>query len=63
MSAAPASGAAPTAKATSTEATTTPPKDVKPAAALEEDDEFEDFPVEGTVLTVIPGRCFGEAEE
>lgn len=25
-----------------------PTKDQKPAAALEEDDEFEDFPVEGT---------------
>jgi len=46
MSAAPASGAAPTPKATANDATTTPPKDQKPAAALEEDDEFEDFPVE-----------------
>jgi 26 proteasome complex subunit DSS1 len=54
MSAAPASGAAPTAKATSADPTTTPPKDQKPAAALEEDDEFEDFPVEGTVLMVVP---------
>jgi len=46
MSAAPASGAAAqTSKASTTdkkEAT----KDTKPAAALEEDDEFEDFPVE-----------------
>jgi len=46
MSAAPASGvAAQTTKASTTdkkEAT----KDTKPAAALEEDDEFEDFPVE-----------------
>jgi len=47
MSAAPASSAVPTAKATSTDAATAPPKDQKPAAALEEDDEFEDFPVEG----------------
>lgn len=46
MSAAPASGGeAQTPKANSgdkKEAT----KDTKPAAALEEDDEFEDFPVE-----------------
>jgi hypothetical protein len=50
MSAAPASGAAPATKATKPEtSTTTPPKDQKPAAALEEDDEFEDFPVEGGV--------------
>jgi hypothetical protein len=53
MSAAPASGAAPTAKATSTDAATTPPKDQKPTAALEEDDEFEDFPVEGA-LRALP---------
>lgn len=53
MSAAPASGAAPTAKAASTDAATTPSKDQKPAAALEEDDEFEDFPVEGA-FRVLP---------
>lgn len=47
MSAAPASGAVPTAKATSaSDRSADPSKDVKPAAALEEDDEFEDFPVE-----------------
>jgi len=46
MSAAPASGAVPTTKATSTDAAKTPPKEQKPTAALEEDDEFEDFPVE-----------------
>ncbi|TAQ84175.1 hypothetical protein B7494_g7500 [Chlorociboria aeruginascens] len=47
MSAAPASGTAvPTNKAVSTDKTTDAAKDTKPAAALEEDDEFEDFPVE-----------------
>jgi 26 proteasome complex subunit DSS1 len=46
MSAAPASGAAPAAKATTTDKNAEPTKDTKPAAALEEDDEFEDFPVE-----------------
>lgn len=45
MSAAPASGAAATAKATTSDKGAET-KDVKPAAALEEDDEFEDFPVE-----------------
>jgi hypothetical protein len=49
MSAAPSSGAASaTTKATTADASSTPAKDQKPAAALEEDDEFEDFPVEGT---------------
>jgi hypothetical protein len=47
MSAAPAAGATPTAKAATTEGVTTTPKGQKPAPALEEDDEFEDFPVEG----------------
>lgn len=47
MSAAPASGSAPpTSKATTTDKTADSAKDTKPAAALEEDDEFEDFPVE-----------------
>ncbi|KAE8443317.1 26S proteasome complex subunit [Mollisiaceae sp. DMI_Dod_QoI] len=47
MSAAPASGAAPpTTKATTTDKNADSTKDTKPAAALEEDDEFEDFPVE-----------------
>jgi 26 proteasome complex subunit DSS1 len=46
MSAAPASGITPpTTKATSADKTDST-KEVKPAAALEEDDEFEDFPVE-----------------
>ncbi len=45
MSAAPASGGAATAKATAADKTEAV-KEVKPAAALEEDDEFEDFPVE-----------------
>jgi len=44
MSAAPASGAAPSTPKASAAATAT--KDQKPTAALEEDDEFEDFPVE-----------------
>jgi 26 proteasome complex subunit DSS1 len=47
MSAAPSSGAAPAAKNTaSPDKNALPSKDGKPAAALEEDDEFEDFPVE-----------------
>lgn len=59
MSAAPASGAAPTAKATATDATTTPPKEQKPAAALEEDDEFEDFPVEGVLIPLHKSSLLG----
>ncbi|PSS20073.1 hypothetical protein M430DRAFT_57970, partial [Amorphotheca resinae ATCC 22711] len=58
MSAAPASGAVPTAKATSaSDRSADPSKDVKPAAALEEDDEFEDFPVENWTQedTEVPG--------
>jgi 26 proteasome complex subunit DSS1 len=47
MSAAPTSGAAPAPKpAASNDKSAPPSKDGKPAAALEEDDEFEDFPVE-----------------
>ncbi|KAI4112775.1 MAG: hypothetical protein LQ345_006128 [Seirophora villosa] len=45
------SSSVPTTKAlTSDDTSTNPLKDQqqKPAAALEEDDEFEDFPVEGT---------------
>jgi hypothetical protein len=57
MSAAPASGAAPqTTKATTTDKSAET-KDTKPAAALEEDDEFEDFPVESTfppAITIKP---------
>ncbi len=54
MSAAPASGATPqTTKATTTDKNTDSTKDTKPAAALEEDDEFEDFPVE----SMPPLRC------
>lgn len=49
MSGAPASGAAPPiAKTTTADKNTEPAKETKPAAALEEDDEFEDFPVEST---------------
>jgi len=57
MSAAPSSAAAPTTKAASSDKTTDPSKDVKPAAALEEDDEFEDFPVENWTQeeTEVPG--------
>jgi len=57
MSAAPASGAAPqTTKATTTDKSAET-KDTKPAAALEEDDEFEDFPVENWTQedTEVPG--------
>jgi len=57
MSAAPASGAAPSAKATISDKNAEPTKDAKPAAALEEDDEFEDFPVENWTQedTEVPG--------
>ncbi|ESZ92554.1 hypothetical protein SBOR_7080 [Sclerotinia borealis F-4128] len=60
MSAAPNSGAAPTAKAPNSN-TDKPSgdatKDLKLAAALEEDDEFEDFPVENWSQeeTEVPG--------
>jgi hypothetical protein len=61
MSAAPASGAAPqTTKATSADKTDST-KEVKPAAALEEDDEFEDFPVESTSALCL--TRFAKAEE
>ncbi|KAF4632455.1 hypothetical protein G7Y89_g5665 [Cudoniella acicularis] len=56
MSAAPASGTTPpTNKAADKTADST--KDTKPAAALEEDDEFEDFPVENWTQeeTEVPG--------
>ena len=43
MSTAPASGKAPANKAEAA----TPAKDSKPTVTLEEDDEFEDFPVDG----------------
>jgi len=46
MASAPTSGAASTSKAVNSDASTAPPKEQKPAIALEEDDEFEDFPVE-----------------
>jgi len=58
MSAAPATGGAqPTAKATTSDKTSDPAKDGKAAAALEEDDEFEDFPVENWTQedTEVPG--------
>ncbi len=45
--------AAPTTKATTTDKGAET-KEVKPAAALEEDDEFEDFPVESTSGLWIP---------
>lgn len=53
MSAAPGSGTASTTKASNADAAATPPKEQKPAAALEEDDEFEDFPVEGMQTTLL----------
>jgi len=57
MSAAPASSAVSTAKPTSSEKPTESSKDAKPTAALEEDDEFEDFPVENWTQedTEVPG--------
>jgi len=57
MSAAPASGAPPTTKATTTDKSADSTKETKPAAALEEDDEFEDFPVENWTQedTEVPG--------
>ncbi|RDL41903.1 putative SEM1 Regulator of exocytosis and pseudohyphal differentiation [Venustampulla echinocandica] len=57
MSAAPQSGSAPTTNATSSDKNADPAKDTKPAAALEEDDEFEDFPVENWTQddTEVPG--------
>ncbi|KAB8291082.1 hypothetical protein EYC80_009770 [Monilinia laxa] len=57
MSAAPTSGAVPTAKAISTDKPTDATKDQKPATTLEEDDEFEDFPVENWTQedTEVPG--------
>lgn len=57
MSAAPASGAAPAAKAVTTDKNAEPTKDAKPAAALEEDDEFEDFPVES--MSPSCSACWG----
>lgn len=57
MSAAPASGAAPAAKATTTDKNAESTKDAKPAAALEEDDEFEDFPVES--MLPLRSGCWG----
>lgn len=57
MSAATASAAA---KApTTTDKNAEPAKDTKPAAALEEDDEFEDFPVESMLP---PGPPAGVAQ-
>ncbi|RDW75026.1 hypothetical protein BP6252_06168 [Coleophoma cylindrospora] len=57
MSAAPAAGPAPTSKATTSNKTTDAAKDTQPAAVLEEDDEFEDFPVENWSQeeTEVPG--------
>lgn len=55
MSAAPASGAAPQTKATTVDKSTDLTKEAKPAAALEEDDEFEDFPVESRLS--FPDWC------
>jgi 26 proteasome complex subunit DSS1 len=49
MSAAPPPTAAP--KINQADKPSDPTKEVKPAAALEEDDEFEDFPVEGMPLS------------
>ena len=46
MSAA-ADGTGPTTKATVSDAAATPQDKPKPSGTLEEDDEFEDFPVDG----------------
>jgi hypothetical protein len=61
MSAAPASGKAP---ANNKAEATAPAKDPKPTVTLEEDDEFEDFPVDGMkkalfvrLSTSLPRRC------
>jgi 26 proteasome complex subunit DSS1 len=63
MSGAPASGSAPqTTKAGTSDKTAEPTKEVKPAAALEEDDEFEDFPVE-SMLLFLPDLVSREEEE
>lgn len=53
--AAPAQGAATNSKTPATDPKEGDTKDAvqKPAAALEEDDEFEDFPVEGTHLSSL----------
>lgn len=32
----------------------------KPAASLEEDDEFEDFPIEGTHTHALPSKIVGK---
>lgn len=53
MSAAPASGAAPANKAVATDKSADTAKDSKPTAALEEDDEFEDFPVESRSINLL----------
>jgi len=58
MSAAPAAEKpVSTTKATASDGSTAPAKDQKPAAALEEDDEFEDFPVDDWTQddTEVPG--------
>jgi hypothetical protein len=60
MSSAPASGATATAKNTSKDNASAPSKDPKPAAVLEEDDEFEDFPVESRYLRF---ECYSAVEE
>lgn len=53
MSGTPASGVAPTTKAAVSDKGTDSTKNPKPAAALEEDDEFEDFPVESMLLSCV----------
>jgi 26 proteasome complex subunit DSS1 len=60
MSAAPAPEDAPTAKAITSDKSVEPSKDVRRAAApLEEDDEFEDFPVE----SMLPIACLSRRAE
>jgi 26 proteasome complex subunit DSS1 len=56
MSAPPAGGSANTTSATVSESKDTKAAAAKPAAQLEEDDEFEDFPIEGTCQLLHPRR-------
>lgn len=60
MSAAPASGAAPASKQVATDKSADSAKDNKPTAALEEDDEFEDFPVESRFIRSLGWQKGGE---
>lgn len=60
-----ASGSQATTKATVSDSKdeSKPLQPQKPAAQLEEDDEFEDFPVEGTLYLGINTRYLGRADK